>query len=446
MNDAAGAGAGAIPASTIKQLLEVTRLLAVTSDLDQLLLRIAQAATHMLACERASIFLYDPKTDQLWTKVALQSQEIRVPSGAGIVGHAFKSGSVLHVSRPYDDPRFNPEPDRKSGFVTRNLLAAPMTDVDNQPVGVIQAINKATGSFDAADTSMIQMLADQAGVAVQRYNLQQAAIEAVALRREMELAKVVQEKLLPQSPPDVEGIEAVGWTMPASITGGDCYDLWRTRDGRLGIFLADATGHGIGPAMVVSQTRTLVRAMCDESKKIDPHGLLACANARLAEDLDPGHFVTAFVGFLAPDGTLSWSSAGHSPILVRLTPGRPVKMLQPPAPPLGVVPRFMGERTEPIKLGAGGAVLVASDGIVEAFSAAHEEFGVERVVEMIDRCRHQPATLVLECLRDAVIEWQGREEPTDDQTVVIAKRVDGITKDQPRRREGREERTRSRKS
>ena len=423
MNDDVGVAGGAIPASTVKQLLEVTRLLAVTSDLDQLLLRIAQAVTQMLGCERASIFLYDARTDQLWTKVALQSQEIRVPSGAGIVGHAFKTGGVLHVPQPYDDARFNPEPDRKSGFVTRNLLAAPMMDVDHHPVGVIQAINKASGRFDAADTSMIQLLADQAGVAIQRYNLQQAAIEAVALRREMDLAKVVQQKLLPQSPPEVEGIEAVGWTMPASVTGGDCYDLWRTRDGRLGIFLGDATGHGIGPAMVVSQARTLVRAMCDETRKIDPHRLLAGANARLAQDLDPGHFVTAFVAFLAPDGTLTWSSAGHSPILVRTSPGRPLKSLAPPAPPLGVVDRFMGERTEPVRLSSGGSLLVVSDGIVEAFNAAREEFAVERVIELMDGCRRQPAQQVLECLRDAVHEWQGREEPTDDQTVVIARRV-----------------------
>ncbi len=428
---------GAITAGQLKQLLDVSRMLTVTADIDQLLTRIAEAATGMLACERASIFLYDSHADELWTKVALQSEPIRVPSGAGIVGHVFRTSSVLHVPRPYDDPRFNPEPDRRSGFVTRNLLTAPMVDVDRKPVGVIQAVNKATGSFEPTDVAMIQLLADQAGVAVQRYNLQQAALEAVSLRREMELAKLVQEKLLPASLPQVDGVEAVGWTVPASITGGDCYDLWRTADGRLGIFLADATGHGIGPAMVVSQTRTLVRAMSDQSKRPDPHDLLAAANARLADDLDAGHFVTAFVGFLAADGTLSWSSAGHSPILVRVSPGRPVKMLRPPGPPLGVVDPFMAERVPPLRLGVGGTLLVASDGIIESFSAAQEEFGVERVTEMIGQCRGMPPSQVLDCLRDAIADWQGHEEPLDDQTVVIARRVQAAMPPAPRRRKKR---------
>lgn len=412
---------GAISSGQLKQLLDVSRMFAVTSDLDQLLHRIATAATQMLACERASIFLHDASRDQLWTKVALQSTEIRVPSGAGIVGHVFKSNQLLHVARPYEDARFNPEPDRRTGFVTRNLLTAPMVDLERNPVGVIQAVNKSDGSFDDADLSMIQLLADQAGVAIQRYKLQQEALQAESLRQEMRLAKIVQEALIPDQAPRIAGIDAVGWTLPASITGGDCYDLWQTADGRLGIFLGDATGHGIGPAMVVSQTRTLIRAMCDITP--DPRKLLDCANARLAEDLDAGQFVTAFVGFLSPDGLLTWSSAGHGPILARAGLDREITTLQAPAPPLGVLDHFIADQTTPLRLDVGGILFVMSDGIVESFSPANEDFGVERVCRILDDGRDQTPTEVLQSLRAAVRDWQGREEPRDDQTVVIARRV-----------------------
>ena len=88
-----------------------------------LLVRIAEACTELLSCERASIFLHDPKTGDLWTKVALKSPPIRAPSHVGIVGHAFTHNQVVQVLEPYLDPRFNAEPDRRSGFVTRNLLA-----------------------------------------------------------------------------------------------------------------------------------------------------------------------------------------------------------------------------------------------------------------------------------------------------------------------------------
>src|SRR5947207_272789 len=174
-----------ISTDQFKQVLEVSRLLAVTTELDPLLNEIARHCTTMLDCERASIFLHDPAADQLWTKIALGSQEIRVPASAGIVGHVFKSNQIFHCRDPYCDPRFNPEPDRRSGFVTRNLLTAPMVDVNRNPVGVIQAVNKKSpDGFTEADESLLQLLADQSGVAIQRYRLPEEAMEGVDLRRE----------------------------------------------------------------------------------------------------------------------------------------------------------------------------------------------------------------------------------------------------------------------
>src|SRR5262245_36087104 len=107
-------GAGTLSSDQLKLVLEVTRTLTLTTDLDVLLKRIAEATTQLLQCERASIFLHDPQTDQLWTKVALQSSEIRVPAAAGIVGATFTDNEVLLIPDVYADSRFNPAPDRAS--------------------------------------------------------------------------------------------------------------------------------------------------------------------------------------------------------------------------------------------------------------------------------------------------------------------------------------------
>src|SRR5260221_418843 len=100
----------------MRMILEVSRAMTVTTELDPLLKRIAEATCSMLDCERASIFLHDPKTDELWSKIALGSGEIRVPSGAGIVGHAFTTNAVVQVPQAYADPRFLPDFDKRSGF------------------------------------------------------------------------------------------------------------------------------------------------------------------------------------------------------------------------------------------------------------------------------------------------------------------------------------------
>src|SRR5205814_4305432 len=202
---------------------------------DELLNYIAQSACKLLDCERASIFLHDQTADQLCTRVALQTSEIRVPTTAGIVGAAFTDNQILHVPTPYDDPRFNREVDKKTGFVTRNILSAPMASIDHQPLGVVQAINKKAGAFDSSDFALIQMLADQAGVALQRYHLQLTAVRAEGMRHEMNLARRVQDAMLPKEMPAIAGLEAMGWTRPASVTGGDCFDLWPMPDGRLAV-------------------------------------------------------------------------------------------------------------------------------------------------------------------------------------------------------------------
>lgn len=404
----------------MRMVLDVSRLLAVPTELDSLLVQIAEICTAMLSCERASIFLYDSARQQLWTKVALGSAEIRVPSTAGIVGHAFTHNEQIHVSDPYHDSRFNPEPDRRSGFVTRNLLTCPMIDLEGKPVGAIQAVNKRARDFDESDIAMTQLMAEQAGVALQRHHLQLAAMESVALRHEMELARKAQQALIPKDAPRVPGIDAVGWTLPASLTGGDCFDLWKTPDGRLGILLADASGHGLAPAMVVAQVRTLVRALSELEP--DPHQLLVRVNARLAEDLDWGQFVTAFLGFLSPDGTLRWTSAGHGPVFV--CPGGkcdPIS-LDPPVQPLGIVSSWMEEAPAPMRLDPGGSLVLVSDGIFEAINSSGEMFGIPRMLTCMDahRCGN-PADL-LAALRDEVRVWHGSREPLDDQTIVIVRR------------------------
>jgi sigma-B regulation protein RsbU (phosphoserine phosphatase) len=416
----------AITAEQMRLVLDVSRMLSVTSDLDLLLKHITESVAALLSCERASIFMHDAESNELWTKVALglNGTQIRIPASAGIVGAAFQSNELLHVSRPYEDPRFNPANDRGTGFVTRNILSIPMVDLGRKPIGVVQAINKRGegADFNANDLAMVQLLAEQAGVAIQRFNLQQSAIASASLRKELDIAKRVQEAMIPKTRPDIPGLDAAGWTKAASVNGGDCFDLWKLADGRLGILVADASGHGIGPALIVMQARTLIRTLSETEQ--DPLRLLIRINKRLAEDMVAGRFVTVFVGFLSPDGTLEWASGGHAPILFRPRPGAPIQALEPGLPPIGILTDLFEEETPPVQLEPGGSLIVTSDGISESFSAENELYGDERLIEMLDGCNGcDHSGEVITTIHRAMIAWQGNDEPKDDQTVVVIRRV-----------------------
>jgi sigma-B regulation protein RsbU (phosphoserine phosphatase) len=230
--------------------------------------------------------------------------------------------------------------------------------------------------------------------------------------------------MIPRGRPDVPGLDAAGWTRAASINGGDVFDLWKTKDGRLGVLLADASGHGIAPAMVACQVRTLVRVLSEAGGPggADPSRLLSLVNARLHEDLPAGRFVTAFLGFLARDGTLAWCSAGHGPVLVFDAATGAAASLDATLPPLGVTDEVPEDPPPPARLTPGQALVVASDGITEAFHPDGEMFGDERLVQtLVPHVAGSPDDTIA-TLRTVVTQWQGKEDPQDDQTVVVVVR------------------------
>src|SRR5581483_4584726 len=155
-----------------------------------------------------------------------------------------------------------------------------------------------------------------------------------------------------------------------------------------------------------------------------PNGLLARVNARLAQDLEPARFVTAFLGFLNAEGTIEWASAGHGPMLWCAKDGEEFQSLDGTALPLGIMEEYMGEEVPPLQLGVSGMLIVTSDGIFEAPNAKDEQFGIERLIETLKQYSGRTALEITAAIRDAVTKWQrDPDKPADDQTTVIIRRV-----------------------
>jgi len=138
------------------------------TDLGALLRLMANATTTLLDCDRATVFLVDLEKGEVWSKVALGAGEIRFPVGRGIAGAVAATGETINIP---DDPRFNPEPDRASGYRTQSLLTFPMTGHDGRVIGVFQAVNKRGGPFDEEDEATLASLAASAAVSVENAQL-----------------------------------------------------------------------------------------------------------------------------------------------------------------------------------------------------------------------------------------------------------------------------------
>ena len=160
-------------AERLEVILDITRRLMSVTDLDALLRLIAEATTELLDADRATIFLVDPDRGELWSKVALGLGvgEIRFPLGTGIAGQVAATGEIVNIPDAYADERFNPEPDKRSGYRTRSLLTYPMKGHDARVIGVFQAVNKKGGPFTHDDEDTLSSLAASAAVAVENAQL-----------------------------------------------------------------------------------------------------------------------------------------------------------------------------------------------------------------------------------------------------------------------------------
>lgn len=411
----------------LERLLTVARRLGATVDLDEMLQAIASAATDLLDCERATVYLYDAATDELRSRLATGMadspvSELRFPAGLGIAGQVARTGMLVNLPDAYADPRFNPDFDKSSGFRTRSMLTVRLADHDDGTVGVLQLLNKRSRPFDTRDEEIAGFLGSQAGVAMQRQTLLDHFAVKQKIQRDLNIARSIQQGLLPREQPLAAGFDIAGWNKPADETGGDFFDFFSLDDDHLSVTLADATGHGIGPALVMAEARALLRAVLLRSTSLsravtDVHDLLCL-------DMPEGRFVTAFCGILnVSTATLEFLSAGQGPILRFHAASGLIEDLPAQGLPLAFVPGVIYDQPTTVMLAAGDLLVLLTDGFYEWERADGEGFGSDRVCELIRTHADRSATDLIAILYEEVRRFADGSRQLDDLTAVIVKRL-----------------------
>ena len=138
----------------LEPILAVAAKLAAPFDLKTMLREVVNAAKQVLESERATVWLYDPKADELLLEVATDVEAIRIPAGMGLVGSCARNRQLINVLDCYADARFDPSMDKRTGYRTRCMLTLPLVDHKDQLVGVMQVLNKADGVYEASDEQL----------------------------------------------------------------------------------------------------------------------------------------------------------------------------------------------------------------------------------------------------------------------------------------------------
>jgi phosphoserine phosphatase len=238
------------------------------------------------------------------------------------------------------------------------------------------------------------------------------------------IAREIQQGLLPKAPPQVPGYDVAGWSQPAEQTGGDYFDFILRADGRLAVVVADASGHGIGAALMISETRALLRAVSGQADR--PTEILDRANHWLCADELEGRFVTAFLGILDPARhRLEYASAGHGPLFWYDAARREVTVTPATGLMLAVADPLPIRPGGPVAFAPGDLGAFLTDGLLEAQDPAGEQFGKERLTRVLADNAGRTAAELIGTLQGAVREFTAGGPQLDDFTAVVVKRREG---------------------
>jgi serine phosphatase RsbU (regulator of sigma subunit) len=265
------------------------------------------------------------------------------------------------------------------------------------------------------------------GMAIALYSRRVAFLREIVRERlhDGRIARQIQQGLLPKEMPAVAGFRIAGRSLPARDVGGDCFDflpLTSKWEDCLGIVVADASGHGMGSALVIAEARAYLRALtltCADVGRI-----LTLTNRRLAEELPSDCFVTLFLARLDPRAhAMVYANAGHCPGYVLQADGSIKTVLHSSALPLGIDRTCEYPTSPPVTLCSGDLILLFTDGLVEACSPRGQPFGSKRLLDFVRTHRQKSPDAILTSLLQAVSSFTQKATQLDDVTAVVIRSV-----------------------
>jgi len=428
----------------LRLLYELGCAFAARLDLGELNALVLQQCRDVLNAEAAAVLLLDPESRELYfpyaadqnPEVTQRLASIRFPADRGIAGQVLQTGRSVRIDRAASDPRFYAGVDQKTGLVTRNLLCSPLQS-HHGIVGVIQVVNRRDDlPFTDDDLQFLDALAGSIAVAIENARFhaqlkeQVAALERavhehnqlIALRRELDLAREIQESILPRVFPPFPArreFEIFAAMVPAQEVGGDLYDFFLVDDDHLGVVIGDVSGKGVPAALFMAMSRTLLKSVALEH--VRPDECLRRVNRLLCLDNSSEMFVSLFYGILdTRTGQLAYANGGHNPPALIRSSGNVETLTSSGGVVLAALPDSdytMGKTV----LQPGDSLCLYTDGVTEAMDGENRMFSAERLHELLATTGSIPAEGVVRKIVQEVRRYAGGAPQSDDITVLLVR-------------------------
>lgn len=403
-------------------LHRLSKAVARATDIEKIYQLILDEITKVMDVERASIMRFDPKEQQLHVVAAKGMEravwkDIRIGVGEGVSGRVWKEGKPLLIKNVKGgSPRYK----------THSYMVAPLTcfpmRVGEMPVGLINLTDKRSGKpFSNADLKLLTTLSDQVASYMHLYDLIGRLKTAEQDRVQLEMAKEIQQRLLPKQAPKIKGVEMTGCLIPAAKVGADYYDFIPNGKG-LSLCIADVSGHNVAGAMLAFAFRSCLKAEIGRGRS--PARVVEETNKVLYSDLFRSEqFISLFFAHFDPEHKkLSFTNAGHNPPLLLKKGTDEPEWLFTQDSLLGIEPS-LSFHEKSTSLCKGDTLFLYTDGLTEAMNAKGERFSTERLILALRKESQKNASEILQGLLSRWKKFMEKHPPQDDVTLVVLKGV-----------------------
>ncbi len=395
-----------------------------STGLDETLQQVASLVFDAVPAERVVIMLRgDDGKGDMEIRVARTRgvdepiSEIRI--SRAVMAEVVVNGKSVLTSDAQHDPKFGTETIMLQGILS--VLAVPLSVDERHVFGLIYAdspTNQVT--FKKEHLDILTTLASVASIRVENASLVDERINRERMERELELAAEIQQTFQPSGPPIIAGYEFQGISFSCYEIGGDYYDFIQREDGKMLVALGDVSGKGTAAALLMSSLHAAIHGQIAANTPIGES--ITLINEYLVKNTPTNRFVTLFIAELAPPtGELNFINAGHNPPLIARANGT-IELLESGGMPLGLMVLDDYEAGKAL-LNSGDTLVIYSDGVSEANNMNEDEFGLDRLKDVIRANITASASGMRDKVESALSDFTGTAPANDDITLVIVKRL-----------------------
>jgi sigma-B regulation protein RsbU (phosphoserine phosphatase) len=404
----------------LHRILEAAKLLNSTLDLAELTTIILRIIREEVGTERGTVFVMERGQRRLRSLVAqgVEDEDIVVPVGKGIAGTVASTGETINIPDAYNDPRFDSSFDALLGYRTNDIYCMPIVNRIGEIVGILELLNR-TRPLTEEDEEFLAGVSVHVGLALENAQLHREIVEKRKMEQELVLAREIQQNFYPNIPDSYGGVEICASSEMCEAVGGDYLGYFPLEDGRFLVMLGDVAGKGIGAALVMSSLHATCRALVRHVHAIED--VTSILNETFVETTGAGVFVTMLIMLVDPVGhRVHYIRAGHNPPVIVTREGDATLFDGGGGPPVGLFSTLKFKR-EISRVEPGSVLVIYTDGVSEAENAQDEQFGIDRMVEVVAGSRRSPASGIHADIRSALEEFVGEEPTHDDSTLIVLK-------------------------